>query len=451
MTREEWLKTRWKRYPAAQNGWLDVSAYMRAGSSAPLRPATSARVAGRLTGVSPGWQLEWGGERFAFQLTAAAQAQDPVPYLRVGDLVVVDLEAPSDGASAAQMLAAPMLASAVAIELLAPSSVGASGALSASGDAFDVERSRAWAGYLQAIRDFFVACDFIEVRTPTLVPSPGTEPFLDPFETRWEIGSTKRTFYLPTSPEFHLKQMLARGWSRVFELKSCFRNGEVGPHHQPEFLMLEWYRAFADLDAIADDVDALFRRLGDSLSMPPIPRLKRATMAKLFADHYHGFTLTPQTTAADLRALARAHQIAVPVDESFDDVFARLFLERIESGLGADGPLLVSHYPPSQAALSRVGAHGFAERFEIYWRGLEIANAFHELNDPAENEARFADDAAKKRELEKPAVPRDENLVRALRSGFPPSGGIALGVDRLFMALLNLKTIDETQAFPIKR
>ena len=117
--------------------------------------------------------------------------------------------------------------------------------------------------------------------------------------------------------------------------------------------------------------------------------------------------------------------------------------------MGENGPLLVSNYPPSQAALSRLGADGFAERFEVYWNGLELANAFHELNDPAENERRFAEDAALKVALGKPRVPRDENLMRALKRGLPPSGGIALGVDRLFMAMFGIKEIAETRAFPL--
>jgi lysyl-tRNA synthetase class 2 len=214
--------------------------------------------------------------------------------------------------------------------------------------------------------------------------------------------------------------------------------------------MLEWYRAYSNLDAIADDVDQLLQSIAQQFELQVLP-LKRTTIAQLFADAFPGFTLTPSTTRDELAKLASTHKIAVGPDDSFDDVFFRLFLEKIESKLGHEGPLLVSHYPPSQAALSRIGAHGFAERFEVYWNGLELANAFHELNDPLENEKRFAQDAAAKASLGKPPVPRDENLVRALKKGMPPSGGIALGVDRLFMALFGISEIAETRAFPLTR
>jgi lysyl-tRNA synthetase class 2 len=326
---------------------------------------------------------------------------------------------------------------------------------------FDVQRSVIFAQFLQQIRSYFMSHEFVEAWTPTLVPSPGTEPFLEPFVTHWEYGSVVRDFYLPTSPEFHLKKMLVRGWTRVFEIKSCFRNGEIGPHHQPEFLMLEWYRAYSDLDAIADDVEnllahlqqfvlgrlALAQDLTNSNMNSPL-KLKRVTMAELFAEKLNGFQLTPGTTREDLLALAAEQSIHVDEQDSWDDLFFRIFLEKIETELGHDGPLLVRGYPPSQAALSRLGTDGFADRFEIYWRGLEIANAFHELNDPVENERRFADDAVKKRDLGKKAVPIDQELVSSIYRGMPPSGGIALGVERLFMALMNIQRLQQVRAFP---
>ena len=313
---------------------------------------------------------------------------------------------------------------------------------------FTVGRGVSWSRFLQEVRGYFLNASFIEATTPTLVPSPGTEPFLDPFLTTWEIGSMNREFYLPTSPEFHLKQLLVRGFTKIFEIKPCFRNGEISPHHQPEFLMLEWYRAYSNLDAIADDVEGLFAHLGAKFNVQ-LPRLARVTIPELFAEAFPGFVLKPDSTRDDLADLAKSSGVEFSSSDSFDDLFFRLFLERIESNLGHSGPLLVSLYPPSQAALSRIGPHGFAERFEVYWKGLELANAFHELNNPAENEARFNDDARKKLELGKPAVPRDENLVRAFHYGMPPSGGIALGIERLFMALMGVDKIEDARAFPI--
>jgi lysyl-tRNA synthetase class 2 len=172
-------------------------------------------------------------------------------------------------------------------------------------------------------------------------------------------------------------------------------------------------------------------------------------MAELFQTRL-GFNLTPATTREELVRLAQGLNISIRDDDSWDDIFFRVFLEKIEGDLGADGPLLVRGYPPSQAALSRIGPDGFADRFEVYWRGLELANAFHELNDPDENEKRFRDDARKKLELGRRSVPVDEELIAGLKTGMPPSGGIALGVERLFMALFDLPTIAEARAFPIK-
>ncbi len=438
MTRKVWLETDWDRYPSAETGWMDVATFLQDLEEANLV------VAGRLSKTAGKFEIESGGARLEFELnhdlkwlkTSSQRAMQKRPekeLFATGDLIAVRLDRATGVFEAAEIL------------LLTPAFGTADSNLS-----FHVARSKAWADYLQAIREFFGEHGFIDVQTPTLVPSPGTEPFLEPFATAWTLGSKTQNLYLPTSPEFHLKQLLSRGWSRIFELKTCFRNGELGAHHQPEFLMLEWYRAYANLEAIAGDVETLLQTLSLKFSRE-VPRLLRTTVSDLFARHYSGFELTPQTSALDLRELATLNDVEWSLSDSFDDLFFRLFLEKIEPTLGMNGPLLVSDYPPSQAALSRIGAHGFAERFEIYWRGLEIANAFHELNDPAENEKRFAGDALKKYELGQVPVPRDENLMRALKTGMPPSGGIALGVDRLFMALFGLETIAQTRAFPLTR
>lgn len=416
MTREQFLSS-WAPYPAAADGWLDVSAFVRLRATGAC--AIRSIVGGRLTRAAAArdeWWLESGGEAIAI-----AGVPD---YFASGDLVAVEISS-ADATVLNVRLLAPALDEPV-------------------GSRFTVRRSREWAEFVARIREFFVARDFVEASTPTLVPSPGTEPFLDPFLTTWELGSRRETLYLPTSPEFHLKQMLARGWARIFEFKPCFRNGEIGDHHQPEFTMLEWYRAYSNLEAIAADVEALLRAVAGV-------GLRRTTIAQLFAEAFGGFQLRPDSSKDELAALAKGSGIATSADDSFDDVFFRLFLERIEPQLGADGPLLVQNYPPGQAALSRIGEHGWAERFEVYWRGLELANAFHELNDPRANEERFATDAATKKTLGRADVPRDENLLRALKTGMPPSGGIALGVDRLFMALHEIGDIADVRAFPLRR
>ncbi|HVK61902.1 MAG TPA: EF-P lysine aminoacylase EpmA [Bdellovibrionales bacterium] len=426
--RTQFLEEIWTPYPPANAGWKDVSSFEGKALSETI-------VCGRIKKIDlERCEIEANGSSLTFSFAKdslswlAPQRIDegPAPDLfKIGDILAVAL-IDAGGALVAK-----------SVLLLCP------GLTTSEPRKFDVQQSVRWADFVSRVRSFFVEKGFIEAATPTLVPSPGTEPFLDPFKTEWEIGSKKRTFYLPTSPEFHLKKMLSRGWTKIFEVKPCFRNGEIGEHHQPEFTMLEWYRAYANLDSIADDVELLLKKLS-SVSM------RRTTMRDLFRERL-SFDLRPNTSLAELQALAQRERIGFSSDDSWDDVFFRIFLEKIEKDLGTDGPLLVRGYPPSQAALSRIGEDGFADRFEVYWRGLELANAFHELNDPRENEARFGKDAEGKAALGKSAVPVDEELLTAIRSGMPPSGGIALGMDRLFMAIYEIDEIEKTRAFPMTR
>lgn len=417
--RDDFLKSKWRPYPAAVLDWHDVSDFLNLAKS-------EGWVCGRWYREGQGEGLESGGHRLEIS------PPESHPW-SVDDLVALHVVQTKNRWEIRnfQLL--------VASQAPRPRQT------------ISVERSREWMRFLTATRAFFGTNGFTEAQTPTLVPSPGTEPFLDPFSTSWEFGRTKEAFYLPTSPEFHLKKMLAAGWTRVFELKTCFRNGEISAHHQPEFLMLEWYRAYQPLEAIAHDAEAFFKFLQTELSPPvPVPALRRTSIKALFAETFENFELRPETTRAEIASLAQRFQIRFDESDGFDEIFYRLFLEKIEPSLGADGPLLVQGYPPSQAALARLDAEGFADRFEIYWRGLEIANAFHELNDPEENIRRFEEDAHKKRAIGKPAVPVDQELISWLKYGLPPSGGIALGMDRLFMALFEIEKIEDTRAFPIK-
>jgi len=518
LDREAFLREAWTPYPAAESDWSDVGDYLANPHHSATAARVCGRLARRESWNDPSdesdesdssnssdssdprgsrgaWRLVSNGASLALTFSADACWLEPGPdpnsnsnfnsdsdldsapdfrrggsgvvfsetMLREGDLVCVSVVR----ASMSSMMPAFVEASGVGREeisvladgclLLVPvltEKISSRRSSECSSGRFDVQRSKLWAEFLSEIRAFFVSRGFIEALTPTLDPSPGTEPFLEPFATMWEIGSRRRELFLPTSPEFHLKKMLVRGWTRVFEFKTCFRNGEIGAHHQPEFLMLEWYRAYRGLDAIADDVEDLIATLwqrfhGSAAAQAPSQRLTRTTMAELFARKLEGFRLTPSTSRAELMELAIRHGVAVSESDDWDDVFFRLFLEKVENDLGANEPLLVRGYPPSQAALSRIGPDGFADRFEVYWRGLEIANAFHELNDPVGNETRFREDAEKKRVLGKKPVPVDEELIDSLYEGMPPSGGIALGLDRLFMALFGFETIEETRAFPL--
>ena len=296
-----------------------------------------------------------------------------------------------------------------------------------------------WTEFLTHVRSFFRERSFYEIQTPTLVPCPGTEPFLDVFSTEFQMGQTRERLYLPTSPELHLKKALAMGVPKLFEVRPCFRNGEISATHQPEFWMLEWYQSFVNLGQIKQDLEELIRYLIEKMGLAiNFAQPRTRSLRDLFGE-FCGFHLKPETEAHELAELA--HRLGLQLgsggeqDLSFDDLFYFLFLEKIETKLEAWGPLYVEKYPPSQAALARLTTDGWGDRFEFYWQGFEIANAFHELNDPALQRQRAQEDLAKKVEVNKLAVSLDEEFFEALEGGMPPSAGIALGLERLFLAI----------------
>lgn len=300
-----------------------------------------------------------------------------------------------------------------------------------------------WAVFLKRVREYFWSQRFIEISTPTLAPSPGTEPFLDPLSVRYEFGADVHTRYLITSPEFHLKKVLAAGVPKIFEIAKCFRNKEGGQHHRVEFHMLEWYRSFSDLSAIADDVECLIQLFS------PQVRLARVSVRDLFS-LYTDFVLEAHTTRDELYAYCTGVGIHTDHTDDFNDLFHRVWLEQIEGPLvthAQGNPVLVEGYPSELSALARIGPSGFAERFEVYWRGMELCNAFHELNDPRENRRRFERDLTEKCRLGKESVPIDEDLLKAFEAGMPPSGGIALGLERLYMAIHGITDIGHVSAF----
>ncbi|MBX3034691.1 MAG: EF-P lysine aminoacylase GenX [Bdellovibrionaceae bacterium] len=309
---------------------------------------------------------------------------------------------------------------------------------------------RLWSRFQLQVRLFFEREGFLEVPTPGLVVCPGTEPGLDVFSTELVVGSRREKRYLPTSPELHLKKALARGLDRIFEIKSCYRNGEITRQHQPEFTLLEWYRAWSGPQAIEDDVVRLIQDVCEKMNEFDVrapKEVRRTGMPQLFEETF-GARLTPHWGFEDYRRLCAEQGIAVPEKAGIDDLFFLLFTERIESAFDPDVLMIVGLWPPFQAALARLGRHGWAERFEVYWRGFELANAFHELNDPSVQRQRFEADRRKKVSLGKEILPLDEEFLRALDSGLPPSAGIALGLERLFMALFDVGEISRLKAFP---
>jgi lysyl-tRNA synthetase class 2 len=319
---------------------------------------------------------------------------------------------------------------------------------------------------VQAIRAFFAARDFVEVETPALQVSPGMEPHLEAFATTLvEPGEGERPRYLHTSPEFAMKKLLAAGVPRLFQLARCFRNGERGATHHPEFTMLEWYRAGASYRDLMDDCEALLRHclaaagrdrfVWQGRAADPAPPFERLSVADAFARHC-GIDLlatAPDPAAPSLERLAAAAGplgIAPHPGDTWEDLFFRLFLERIEPRLGVGVPTILHDYPISMAALARPkpDAPHLAERFELYVSGLELANAFGELTDAAMQRDRFLADQAKKRARYGTAYPIDEDFLAALAL-MPESAGIALGVDRLAMLASGAARIDDVLWAPV--
>ncbi len=303
-----------------------------------------------------------------------------------------------------------------------------------------------YSDFLGQVRKFFSEQGFLEAHTPGLVVCPGTEPYLDVFTSEFRLGKKHLSLYLPTSPELHLKKMLALDYGPLFEIKNCFRNGEISDHHEPEFVMLEWYRPFDNLDSIAKDVEKLIQFFRSNEST----KVKSVSMSELFLQ-YLNFVLTPKTTRLELLQLAKTNNVGVSENDSIDDIFNQIFLEKIESTMPTEMPLLVRDYPPYLAAYSRLTGEGWADRFEIYWQGLELANAFHEINDPVLQMERMKLDLDKKEKTGRTTLPLDEEFLQALEAGIPPTGGIALGLDRLFMILNRTKKIQDIKVFPYKR
>ncbi len=311
---------------------------------------------------------------------------------------------------------------------------------------------------LQATRQTFAARGFVEVETPALQRSPGLEPHLKAFATMLERpGDTAAPMYLHTSPEFAMKKLLVAGLPKIFQLAHCFRNGERGATHHPEFSMLEWYRAGASyLDLIAD-CEALLRATGAALFTwqgrvcDPHAAWERLAVAEAFARHCGIDILATVENRDALAAAAAPLGIAPHQGDSWEDLFFRIFLAAIEPKLGIGAPTVLYDYPISMAALARAkpGDPRLCERFELYACGLELANAFGELTDAAEQRRRFAADQAKKRALYGEAYPADEDFLAALEFGLPPSAGIALGFDRLVMLAAGASHIEDVLWAPV--
>lgn len=326
---------------------------------------------------------------------------------------------------------------------------------------------RARARTFSAWRKWLENNGFLEVDTAALQVSPGNEAHIAAFacELTRPDGSA-RTLYLHTSPEFACKKLLAAGEERIFSLSHVFRNRERGPLHHPEFTMLEWYRAGAPYDVLIDDVAALcaaaaqaagarrftFRgRAADPFAPPE--RLSVCEAFARFAGVDLAATLGPDGEKNDRDALARAASrigVRTTDDDSWSDVFSKILAESVEPHLGMERLLVLDEYPASEAALARRAPHDprVAERFEVYACGVEIANAFGELTDAAEQRRRFESEMALMEAIYGERYPIDEDLLAAL-AAMPQSCGIALGADRVVMLATGAETVERVIWTPV--
>jgi len=302
----------------------------------------------------------------------------------------------------------------------------------------------------EAVRRYFTDEGFTEVECGALQVSPGNEAHLHAFETQSisTDGSRKR-LYLHTSPEFACKKLLAAGERRIFTFAPVYRNREHGDLHAPEFTMLEWYRAGEPYDSVIVDClnilnlaageagTSIFRFRGreTGIAKPP-QRLSVAEAFRRYASIDLAATVSDEGVP-DGDALARAARAAgieIAEDDHWSDIFSRVLTERIEPRLGLEQPTILDRYPRCEAALARATPDDprFAERFELYLCGVELANGFGELTDPHEQRRRFESEMTEKERIYGERYPIDEDLLDAL-AHMPEASGVALGFDRLVM------------------
>ena len=314
-------------------------------------------------------------------------------------------------------------------------------------------RLRRRAEVLAAVRRFFAERGVLEVETPALSRATVSDPHLASLSCTYRgpgVPGGEARLFLQTSPEYHMKRLLAAGSGPIYQICRAFRDGEAGALHNPEFTILEWYRPGFDHHELMDEMDEL---LGRVLATPAAERL---TYSELFQRH---LGLEPLgATAAELRAAARAADAAVEgvAADDRDGWMQLLLTHAVEPRLPAERPTFVFDYPASQAALARIrpgegGSPAVAERFEVYLGPVELANGFHELTDAAEQRGRFEADreARRRRGLELP--PLDERFLAALAAGIPDSAGVALGLDRLVALAAGATSLREVLAFPLDR
>jgi len=300
---------------------------------------------------------------------------------------------------------------------------------------------------LSSIRAFFDKREILEVDTPVLSSAAATDCHLSSFSSNYRGPGTadETTLYMQTSPEYAMKRLLAAGSGAIYQICKAFRNGEAGRLHNPEFTLLEWYRPGFSYHQLMTELEALLIPL---LNCQPFQRIHYSALFQEYAgiDPFNASTTT-------LRAQLAEHERPAIDEMSRDDWLNLIMSQHIEPKLGLNEPVLVYDYPPSQAMLARIrpGTPPVAERFELYYRGVELANGFQELSNGKEQRQRFENELQRRHKMGLSTVPIDQRLIAALNHGLPDCAGVALGIDRLLMLIAQKESLSDVLTFPIER
>lgn len=292
--------------------------------------------------------------------------------------------------------------------------------------------------FIKKIRIFFDSRDYLEVETPYLAKYGVTDVHLSNIKASFR----EQPLYLQTSPEYHMKRLLAAGSGPIYQVARVFRDDEFGRWHNPEFTLLEWYQLGVDHWYLISEIEALFQTLAD------VPCFKKLSYQQAFADacKFDPFN----SSHAEIRDVCSRYNLGdvLAHDESFDQHLHLLMAMVVEPYLAQTykEPVVVYHFPASQASLAIV-EDNFSHRFEVYWQGVELANGFHELTDAQLQKQRFEEDLKLRQGMGLPSMELDMMLLAALESGLPHCSGVALGLDRLIALLLKRDTIKDVMSF----
>ncbi len=300
--------------------------------------------------------------------------------------------------------------------------------------------------------DFFIQKAVLQVDTPIISQFANTDPSIESFTTQENINtSSEKQFFLQTSPEFPMKRLLASGVGSIYQICKVFRTLEKGRFHNPEFTLLEWYRVEIDHFQLMDEVLELFSKINSVF--PFYETVTKLSYHDLFLN-YLGIDIL-NATSEELKKYIETHSDSALIsiaNMQHSELCDYLMSHMIQDKMQEKSLIFVFNYPTAQASLAQLNDDKLtARRFEVFASGIELANGFHELRDAQEQHQRFLDDQKNRAKAQQAIPPLDENLIQALQHGLPNCAGVALGVERLLMLIVNAKHINEVLSFPFER